>query len=154
MFADRPAVAARQRGLILAGASAGIAAAFNTPLAGMIFGIEEMSRAFESASSGLMIGGIIAAGLLGRRCWATTPISARPRATLHSAPAGSRCRSAAYGWPARRQCSAASWSRRRGAAGAHRRRIKRPSGDLRGGCGLAARLRMARADVSAPAMRR
>jgi H+/Cl- antiporter ClcA len=53
----------RQPGLILAGASAGIAAAFNTPLAGIIFGIEEMSRAFEARTSGLLIGGIIAGGL-------------------------------------------------------------------------------------------
>jgi H+/Cl- antiporter ClcA len=53
----------RQPGLILAGAAAGVAAAFNTPLAGIVFGIEEMSRAFEARTSGLIIGAVIAAGL-------------------------------------------------------------------------------------------
>ena len=52
-----------QPGLILAGAAAGVAAAFNTPLAGIVFGIEEMSRSFEVRASGLVIGTIIAAGL-------------------------------------------------------------------------------------------
>jgi H+/Cl- antiporter ClcA len=53
----------RQPGLILAGAAAGVAAAFNTPLAGIVFGIEEMSRSFETRSSSLVIGTVIAAGL-------------------------------------------------------------------------------------------
>lgn len=53
----------RQPGLILAGAAAGVAAAFNTPLAGIVFGIEEMSRSFERRTSGLVIGAVIAAGL-------------------------------------------------------------------------------------------
>ncbi|HVZ08254.1 MAG TPA: chloride channel protein [Rhodopila sp.] len=63
MFAIGGLSLRRQKGLILAGASAGIAAAFNTPLAGIIFGIEEMSRAFEVQATGLMIGGIVVAGL-------------------------------------------------------------------------------------------
>jgi H+/Cl- antiporter ClcA len=63
MFAIGRLSPRRQSGLILAGASAGIAAAFNTPLAGIIFGIEEMSRAFEIQASGLLLGGIIIAGL-------------------------------------------------------------------------------------------
>ena len=53
----------RQPGLLLAGAGAGVAAAFNTPLAGIVFAIEEMSRAFESRTSGLVIAGVIAAGV-------------------------------------------------------------------------------------------
>jgi H+/Cl- antiporter ClcA len=53
----------RQPGLILAGAAAGVAAAFNTPLAGIVFGIEEMSRSFEVRTSGLIISAVILAGL-------------------------------------------------------------------------------------------
>jgi chloride channel protein, CIC family len=53
----------RQPGLILAGAAAGVAAAFNTPLAGIVFGIEELSRTFETRTSSLVIGTVIAAGL-------------------------------------------------------------------------------------------
>jgi H+/Cl- antiporter ClcA len=53
----------RQAGLVLAGAAAGVAAAFNTPLAGIVFAIEEMSRRFEAKTSGLIIGAVILAGL-------------------------------------------------------------------------------------------
>jgi H+/Cl- antiporter ClcA len=63
MFAIGRLSPRRQAGLILVGASAGVSAAFNTPLAGIVFGIEEMSRAFESRTSSLIIGGVIAAGL-------------------------------------------------------------------------------------------
>ncbi len=63
MFAIGRMSPRRQPGLILAGAAAGVAAAFNTPLAGIVFGIEEMSRAFEARTSGLIIAAVIAAGL-------------------------------------------------------------------------------------------
>jgi H+/Cl- antiporter ClcA len=64
MFAAGRLSPRRQPGLILAGAAAGIASAFNTPLAGIVFGIEEMSRSFELRTSGLVIGTVIAAGLV------------------------------------------------------------------------------------------
>src|SRR6201985_3902843 len=63
MFAIGRMSPRRQPGLILAGAAAGVAAAFNTPLAGIVFGIEEMRRAFEARTSGLIIATVIAAGL-------------------------------------------------------------------------------------------
>jgi len=53
----------QQRGLILAGSAAGISAAFNTPIAGIVFAIEEMSRSFEQRTSGLVFYAVIIAGL-------------------------------------------------------------------------------------------
>jgi H+/Cl- antiporter ClcA len=52
-----------ERGLILAGSAAGIAAAFNTPIAGIIFAIEEMSRSFEERTSGTLLLAVIIAGV-------------------------------------------------------------------------------------------
>ena len=63
MFALGRRAPYRQAGFLLAGAAAGVAAAFNTPLAGIVFGIEEMSRSFEARTSGLIVGAVIAAGL-------------------------------------------------------------------------------------------
>ncbi|MGI4953121.1 MAG: chloride channel protein [Janthinobacterium lividum] len=63
MFAVGRLTLRRQPGLLLAGAGAGVAAAFNTPLAGIVFGIEEMSRSFETRTTGVVLGTIIAAGL-------------------------------------------------------------------------------------------
>jgi H+/Cl- antiporter ClcA len=52
-------------GLLVAGGAAGIAAAFNAPLAGVMFAIEELSRRMEQRSSGLLITAIVVAGLMG-----------------------------------------------------------------------------------------
>lgn len=54
----------QRAGLLLAGACAGVAAAFNTPLAGIVFGIEEMSQSFERRTSGLTLAAVIIAGLV------------------------------------------------------------------------------------------
>jgi len=53
-----------KRGLILAGGAAGIAAAFNAPLAGVVFAIEEMSRSFSQRTSGIVITAVIIAGIV------------------------------------------------------------------------------------------
>ena len=51
------------RALILAGGAAGISAAFNTPLAGIVFAIEELSRSFEERTSGTVLTAVIVAGI-------------------------------------------------------------------------------------------
>lgn len=51
-----------QRGIVLAGAAAGVAAAFNTPLAGIVFAIEEMARAFEHRNSSIVLIAIVLSG--------------------------------------------------------------------------------------------
>ncbi|MEO6354024.1 MAG: chloride channel protein [Burkholderiaceae bacterium] len=56
--------AALERRLILAGAAAGLSAAFNTPLAGIVFAIEELTRSFEHRASGVVITVIIFAGVV------------------------------------------------------------------------------------------
>jgi len=52
----------QMKGLIIAGAAAGIAAAFNTPLAGIVFAIEELARSFIQRTNGLVLTAVIFAG--------------------------------------------------------------------------------------------
>lgn len=59
-----------RHGLIMAGGAAGIAAAFNTPIAGIVFAIEEMARFYEEKATGMLllaviIAGVVALGILG-----------------------------------------------------------------------------------------
>ena len=51
------------KGLILAGGAAGVAAAFNTPLAGIVFAIEELSRSFEERNRQAVISAVLLAGV-------------------------------------------------------------------------------------------
>ncbi|MFP5467968.1 MAG: chloride channel protein [Gammaproteobacteria bacterium] len=61
----RPGSAMSEHALLVAGGAAGIAAAFNAPLAGVVFAIEELSRKLESRNNGLIIAAIVLAGLVG-----------------------------------------------------------------------------------------
>lgn len=53
-----------ERGLLLAGGAAGIAAAFNAPLAGVVFAIEELSGSFEKGLSGTIITTVVLCGIV------------------------------------------------------------------------------------------
>ncbi len=59
-FADAEAASR----FVLAGGAAGIAAAFNTPLAGVVFAIEEMAGAYEHRMSGVVLTAVIIAGVV------------------------------------------------------------------------------------------
>jgi H+/Cl- antiporter ClcA len=59
-----PGVTIRTHGLLVAGGAAGIAAAFNAPLAGVMFAIEELSPRIEQRNSGLVVAAIVLAGLI------------------------------------------------------------------------------------------
>lgn len=57
-------------GVIIAGGAAGVAAAFNTPLAGVAFAIEELANSFEQrvallVMTAILIAGIVSLGLAG-----------------------------------------------------------------------------------------
>jgi H+/Cl- antiporter ClcA len=51
-----------RRALIIAGGAAGVAAAFNTPIAGVVFAVEELANAFERRTHTTVILVVVAAG--------------------------------------------------------------------------------------------
>lgn len=53
-----------QRGLILGGGGAGIAAAFNTPVAGLVFALEEIGRSFEKRNASTIVRTVLIASLV------------------------------------------------------------------------------------------
>jgi H+/Cl- antiporter ClcA len=60
----RPGSAMNDHALLVAGGAAGIAAAFNAPLAGVVFAIEELSKRMDSRTNGVIITAIVLAGLV------------------------------------------------------------------------------------------
>ena len=53
-----------QRGLILGGGGAGIAAAFNAPIAGMIFAMEEIGRSFDKNNASTIVRIVVIASVV------------------------------------------------------------------------------------------
>jgi H+/Cl- antiporter ClcA len=53
-----------ERGLIMAGGAAGIAAAFNAPIAGIVFAFEEIGRGFDKRNLGIIVRTVMVACLV------------------------------------------------------------------------------------------
>lgn len=51
-----------RRALLIAGGAAGVAGAFNTPIAGVVFAVEELARGFDRRSNTVVILVVVAAG--------------------------------------------------------------------------------------------
>jgi len=79
-------------GVIIAGGAAGVAGAFNTPLAGVAFAIEELANAFEQrvallVMTAILIAGIVSLGLAGDYVYfGTMPATISLARTLVIAP--------------------------------------------------------------------
>lgn len=52
-----------QRALVLVGGAAGIAGAFNTPIAGVIFAIEELGHSFDARYTTALLGAVVTGGI-------------------------------------------------------------------------------------------
>jgi H+/Cl- antiporter ClcA len=52
-----------RRAIIIAGGAAGVAAAFNTPIAGVVFGVEELAKSFEARTNTVVILVVVVSGI-------------------------------------------------------------------------------------------
>lgn len=52
-----------RRSIYIAGGAAGVAAAFNTPIAGVVFGVEELAKGFDRRTNTVVILVVVAAGV-------------------------------------------------------------------------------------------
>ena len=95
MFAaGRLGRAGNESALLLAGGAAGVAAAFNTPLAGIVFAIEELGRSFEHRTSGTVIFAVMLAGLASLTLFGDYTYFGRSEASLsgwHDIAAAAAC---------------------------------------------------------------
>jgi H+/Cl- antiporter ClcA len=79
----------QRKHLLVVGGAAGIAAAFNTPLAGVIFALEELHRGISSRMNALIITGIVLAGVIAQamvgnhRYFGEIQVSGDSAATIH-----------------------------------------------------------------------
>ena len=98
-----------ERALVLAGGAAGIAAAFNTPLAGVVFAIEELSHSFEARTSGTVLTAVIVAGVTTLALAGNYTYFGHTSAVLDFGPGWIAVVFAAWpaAWPA--DCSARRW---------------------------------------------
>ncbi len=63
LLAGRMVGIRREGALLMAGGAAGVAGAFNTPLAGVVFAIEELARRYEQRTNGTVILAVLLAGI-------------------------------------------------------------------------------------------
>lgn len=61
--------------VLIAGGAAGVAAAFNTPLAGLLFAIEELASAYEQKVTLLVVAAIAIAGMVAQSAQGIISIS-------------------------------------------------------------------------------
>jgi H+/Cl- antiporter ClcA len=78
-----------EKGLLLAGGAAGIAAAFNAPLAGIVFAIEELSGSFEKGVSGTIITTVVLCGIVAQSIMGNYSYFGSSNATLNIIHGGS-----------------------------------------------------------------
>lgn len=74
----------RSRLLVATGAAAGIATAFNAPIAGVFFAIEIVLREFATGSLGVLVLGAVAASVVSRMVFGPYPAFPIPPYALHS----------------------------------------------------------------------